>query len=73
MCGEEYKSCPRYHAPFMCNAGSISRCQCSTVELDRQERNYIQEHYEDCLCARCLVALKAEYNNTVRQNAEIKN
>ncbi len=63
MCGEEYKSCPRCHAPFECRAGSISRCQCSSVELDNAERAYIREQYEDCLCTHCLIELKAQYIN----------
>ncbi len=66
-CAIEYKNCPRCSVPFLCRAGSISACQCSTVELGRPERNYIQERFQDCLCVRCLHDLKSEYAQTLKK------
>ena len=28
-----------------------------------EERNYLQEKYDDCLCANCMKELKAEFHN----------
>ena len=42
--------------------GSINLCQCQTVQLNDDERAYIQAQFDDCLCANCLLELKKEYN-----------
>jgi hypothetical protein len=58
----EEKICPRCQARFECKVGSINLCQCQTVQLNDDERAYIQAQFDDCLCANCLLALKKEYN-----------
>ncbi|MCS6974915.1 MAG: diphthine--ammonia ligase [Cyclobacteriaceae bacterium] len=58
----ELKNCPRCNREFECKAGSINTCHCSTVSLTEQERNHIQNKFDDCLCNSCLKALKAEYH-----------
>ncbi len=55
------KHCERCGTEFLCAAGSISRCECLTVELHADERKYIAEHYNDCICAQCLRDMKAEH------------
>ncbi|MCF3110485.1 cysteine-rich CWC family protein [Niabella sp. CC-SYL272] len=62
MCQHEDKYCPRCKQPFECKVGSILLCQCSTVSLNNEERDFIFKQYEDCLCAECLKALKAQYH-----------
>lgn len=65
----ETKHCPRCNTPFECRVGSIFICQCMTVEMSNEERNYIYYLYNDCLCAECIRVLKAEYadiNTTYR-------
>lgn len=57
------KSCLRCHASFECRVDAIHLCQCSAVELDDKERNYINEQFDDCLCARCLKEMKEEYRH----------
>jgi hypothetical protein len=37
-------------------------CQCQTVVLSAEQLEYINQQYEDCLCGRCLLELRAEYN-----------
>ena len=37
-------------------------CQCSAVKLNQEERDYINNKYEDCLCAACMESLRSEYN-----------
>lgn len=56
----ETKICPRCQTQFECKLGSINLCQCTTVELNDDDRSYIKEQYEDCLCAACLWSLKKE-------------
>jgi hypothetical protein len=63
MCRHEEKYCPRCQAVFECKVGSILLCQCTTVILNEEERAYIQEKFDDCLCAECMKAMKAAYHN----------
>ncbi|MDH5184987.1 MAG: cysteine-rich CWC family protein [Gammaproteobacteria bacterium] len=56
----EAKQCPRCHSEFECKVGNIHLCQCSGVSLSDAEMEYIQNHYDDCLCARCLSVVKQE-------------
>jgi len=42
--------------------GSITECQCYGVELNDEERGFIEELFgEDCLCRSCLLELKNQY------------
>lgn len=68
MIKHEIKYCPRCNTPFECKVGSILLCQCSTVSLHPEERDYIQEKFDDCLCANCLKELKIEYHNNQLKN-----
>lgn len=68
----ETKYCPRCNNTFQCKMGSILLCQCSTIELNEEERNYIRERFDDCLCVFCIKELRAEYHNNELKN-KIKN
>ncbi|MDO5615319.1 MAG: cysteine-rich CWC family protein [Cruoricaptor ignavus] len=59
----EQKYCPKCNATFECKVGSILLCQCSEIKLSNEELEFIQEKYDDCLCANCMKKLKAEYHN----------
>lgn len=69
MAHHEKKNCPRCNARFECKMGSITLCQCATVELSKDEWEYINLKYDDCLCAQCLKALKSEYQNVKHQQS----
>ena len=58
----ETKQCARCNTLFECKSGSIMLCQCQTVVLSAEQLEYISEQYEDCLCSRCLLAVRGEYN-----------
>jgi hypothetical protein len=58
MCKHEEKSCPRCQAPFECKVGDITQCQCYGVNLSAEERIFIENKYNDCLCRKCLDELK---------------
>lgn len=68
MIKHEEKYCPRCKTKFECKTGSIMLCQCSTVKLNYEELNYINGKYDDCLCAKCMTELRAEYQNQIFQN-----
>jgi hypothetical protein len=59
----EEKLCPRCQRTFECKSGSILLCQCQTVLLTPEQLEYIAANYEDCLCSKCLLAVRSEYNN----------
>lgn len=68
MLKHEEKICPRCNVKFECKLGSILLCQCTTVELNETERDYIRVQYSDCLCADCMKELRAEYHNKKLKN-----
>ena len=61
MCRHEEKKCPRCNQAFECKAGSITQCQCSSINLSAGERAFIGSKYDDCLCVGCLFQLREEY------------
>jgi len=63
MCKHEPKNCPRCNHPFECKVGDIAHCQCMTVPLTDEERKFIGERHDDCLCANCMRELKAEFHH----------
>ena len=48
------KKCPRCGRSFVCKSNRIEHCECVTVPLTPDTVQYIQEHYDDCLCVTCL-------------------
>ena len=58
MCRHEEKTCPRCSVAFECKVGSVATCQCSGITLNDEERAFIEDRYEDCLCRKCLLELK---------------
>jgi hypothetical protein len=41
--------------------GDITNCHCYGVSLNAEERAFIEERYNDCLCNGCLLELKQRY------------
>ncbi len=62
MCKHETKTCPRCNSGFECKPGNITQCQCYGMELNDEQRAYIEQRYNDCLCRECLQYLKQELN-----------
>ena len=58
----EMKYCPRCNSMFECKVGSVLICQCSTIILTNDEKDYIQLQFDDCLCVNCMKELQQEYN-----------
>ena len=55
----EIIQCERCGKSMECKANANGKCQCNTVQLNLNETQYISENYEGCLCAGCLMELKA--------------
>lgn len=62
MCLHEIKRCRRCNAVFECKAGTVMQCQCFDVILTIEQRAYIEQRYNDCLCISCLKYLQIELN-----------
>lgn len=58
----ESKHCQRCGKGFECKSGSILLCQCQTVVLNDEQLAFIASQYDDCLCAKCLIAVRGEFN-----------
>lgn len=50
----EEKKCPRCNILFECKPGNVAHCQCYGIVLSVDERAFIEERYNDCLCSVCL-------------------
>lgn len=57
----EQKICPGCQASFVCKVGDVANCQCSTITLTHNEQIYLNEKFNDCICARCMKSQKSEY------------
>ena len=64
MCKHEEKYCPNCNAVFECKVGDILHCQCYGIRFTEEEKKFIASKFSDCLCAACMISLKATYNNT---------
>lgn len=53
--------CERCGNRIECKANSYTKCQCTTVQLNLNEVQYVSENFDGCLCAACLFDLKNEY------------
>jgi hypothetical protein len=60
--------CERCRKRIECRVNSFTQCQCSTVQLNLNEMQYISENYDGCMCASCLSELKAEYQALLTNN-----
>ncbi|MGQ0737576.1 MAG: cysteine-rich CWC family protein [Bacteroidota bacterium] len=58
----EAKNCPRCGNVFECKPGNITQCQCYAVKLTAEQKAYIEQRYQDCLCKSCLAHLADELN-----------
>ena len=67
MCKHEDKICPRCHTAFECKVGDITKCQCYTVKLNDEERDFLARTYTDCLCAGCMKVLRTAYHQAQKE------
>jgi hypothetical protein len=61
--------CERCGKSMECKANSFTKCQCSVVQLNLNEVQYIAENYEGCMCVECLEALQQEYKKSILPQA----
>jgi len=67
MSKHEIIACERCGKRIECKANSFTKCQCSKVQLTLNEMEHINNNYEGCLCAACLLELQQEYQNNLKQ------
>jgi hypothetical protein len=60
--------CARCGKAFECRPNEISSCDCSKIELTKEEYRYISSRFHRCVCNDCLNALKNEYNENFHYN-----
>jgi hypothetical protein len=58
MSQHEPKNCPRCCKQIECKPGNITQCQCYGLKLTEEEKAFIEQRYNDCLCRDCLLQLK---------------
>jgi hypothetical protein len=58
MCTHENKLCPRCKKAFECKPGNITQCQCFSIKLSIEQKAFIEQRYNDCLCENCLATLQ---------------
>ena len=57
----EQRYCPRCNKTFECKVGNVAQCQCSKIVLSEEEKAFIADRYQDCLCLNCLLDLQNKY------------
>ena len=63
--------CPRCGRTFLCRGDEdVAHCQCAAVDLSTEDRAYIADRFEGCLCADCLRVLAAERRNASENKSE---
>ena len=58
----ENKTCLRCKKIFECKPGNITQCQCYAIKLSVEQRAYIEQQHNDCLCCACLGCISAGLN-----------
>ena len=59
------KNCPCCGNEFECLPERIGECQCSTIQLNEEERSFLAARFDACLCVTCLKKMKVEVKNHV--------
>ncbi|SEI45265.1 Cysteine-rich CWC [Dyadobacter koreensis] len=55
MENHEAKCCPKCNSEFTCKTCDIGNCQCYTVTLSPETKNFLSKTSYHCLCKNCLV------------------
>lgn len=61
------ETCPLCGESFVCKVNSIRNCDCSKVNLNKDELKYIKNYLDsklgayDCVCIKCLNQIKLSY------------
>ncbi|MCA0364816.1 MAG: cysteine-rich CWC family protein [Bacteroidetes bacterium] len=60
------ETCPLCGEPFVCKVNNIQKCDCSKINLNNEELEYIRKYLEtslgayECVCVKCLNQLKSQ-------------
>ena len=72
MFKHEVKLCPRCTKAFECKPGDILNCNCSEFSLTKEQKEFIEDQYTDCLCKPCLFLLRQEYQIHLQNEEGLK-
>ncbi|WP_354001272.1 cysteine-rich CWC family protein [uncultured Methylophaga sp.] len=61
VCKHEPVACPRCGDEFVCKPGAVPICHCFEVKLSKEQREWIAERWEGCLCGSCLHTVAEEF------------
>lgn len=61
-------SCPRCGTPFLCTPEDIVHCQCNTVILSDETRQFLKKTTYDCLCKTCLSHFNSLIETTINSS-----
>ena len=61
----EQKICPHCKNLFDCKVSNIAHCGCTAIAVSAVTRNYIANHFEDCLCSNCLKYFEKQLNTSI--------
>lgn len=65
----EIKYCGRCSAQFVCKVGDVLACQCSTVSISQNTKDFLLETSYDCLCANCMKQVgKLVFQHPIRKS-----
>ena len=53
------KKCSRCSKHFQCHSENINQCECNTVELTTDSKEYLAKTQYDCLCTACLIEINS--------------
>lgn len=52
------KHCARCRTLFECKMGDVANCQCNSVEISEEAREFLKgTSYDDCLCRNCMAEI----------------
>ena len=63
MAKQEFKNCQKCNNAFECTPGNISQCQCFSIKITAEQRAYIEQKFDDCLCRNCLSSVQNEFEH----------
>lgn len=66
MCIHETSCCPRCGSEMTCKVGNITQCDCFSVNISDETRNYLTKTDYGCVCNRCLMELNRKMGEVSR-------
>lgn len=62
--------CQRCQSTFQCKANDIANCQCATVTISKEAKQYLKTTNYGCLCKNCLMEINQQIKNALTTQEE---